>query len=224
MKLYIFLSIIRLLTFNNAPIIPNESIEKPYSSSTIIYKNIGATHMSFEAFDLALKGWEKLKDSIQLKDQIITVVDFSQPSTRKRFYLINLATQKIIYENYVAHGKNSGALNAEKFSNTPSSYQSSLGFYKTAETYFGKHGLSLKLDGLEKGINHLARHRNIVIHSADYAEESFIKKHGRLGRSYGCPALPKEKYNELIEKIKEGTLLFVYYPKSEYLNNSALLN
>jgi len=224
MKLYIFLSIIKLLTFNNSPIIPNETIEKPYSNSTIIYQNIGDTNMSFEAFNLAFKGWEKLRDSIQLKEQIITVVDFSQPSTKKRFYLINLVSEKIIYENYVAHGQNSGTLNAEKFSNIPSSHQSSLGFYKTAETYFGKHGLSLKLDGLEKGINHLARDRNIVIHSADYAEESFIKKYGRLGRSYGCPALPTEKYNELIEKIKEGTLIFIYYPKSDYLNNSPVLN
>lgn len=224
MKLYIFLSIIKLLTFNNSPIIPNETIEKPYSNSHTIYKNIGTTNMSFEAFDFALQGWTKLKDSINLKEQIITVVDFSQPSTKKRFYLINLATEKIIYENYVAHGQNSGTLNAEKFSNIPSSHQSSLGFYKTAETYFGKHGLSLKLDGLEKGINHHARDRHIVIHSADYAEESFIKKYGRLGRSYGCPALPAKDYNELIEKIKEGTLLFIYSPTSEYLNNSPVLN
>jgi hypothetical protein len=113
---------------------------------------------------------------------------------------------------------------AEKFSNTPLSNQSSLGFYKTAETYHGKHGLSLRLDGLEKGINDKARQRAIVIHSAKYAEESFIKTYGRLGRSFGCPALPAGNYTEIIKLIKDGTLLFIYYPQPAYLENSSILN
>ncbi|HEC42715.1 MAG TPA: murein L,D-transpeptidase catalytic domain family protein [Bacteroides sp.] len=189
-----------------------------------IYEQIGNESMSFEAFDLAFRGWTELKDSISLDDNIISVVDFSKPSTEKRFYLIDLETKQVTYQDYVAHGKNTGSLMAEKFSNKPNSNQSSLGFYKTAETYYGKHGLSLRLDGLEKGINDKARQRAIVIHSAWYSEESFIKKHGRLGRSFGCPALPAEDYEEIIELIKGGTLLFIYFPESGYLENSSIIN
>ena len=189
-----------------------------------IYDQIGNETMSFEAFDLAFRGWNELKDSIDFMDNIISVVDFSQPSTNKRFYLIDLDTRQVVYQDYIAHGKNTGNLMAKKFSNTPHSNQSSLGFYKTAETYHGKHGLSLKLDGLEKGINDMARQRAIVIHAAKYAEESFIKKYGRLGRSFGCPALPAQNYDEIIELIKGGTLLFIYFPQSGYLENSSVLN
>ncbi|MCK5463934.1 MAG: murein L,D-transpeptidase catalytic domain family protein [Bacteroidales bacterium] len=189
-----------------------------------IYEQIGNGTMYFEAFDLAFRGWNELKDSIDLINNVISVLDFSQPSTHKRFYLINLDTRQVIYQDYVAHGKNTGNLMAEKFSNTPHSNQSSLGFYKTAETYHGKHGLSLKLDGLEIGINDMARQRAIVIHAAKYAEESFIKKYGRLGRSFGCPALPAQNYDEIIELIKGGTLLFIYFPESRYLENSSVLN
>jgi len=190
----------------------------------LIYDQIGNTSISYEAFDLAYKGWLELKDSISLKNNTITVVDFSQPSTQKRFYMIDIDSKKILYQDYVAHGKNTGMLNAKKFSNTPNSLQSSLGFFKTGETYFGKHGLSLKLDGLEKGINHLARDRHIVVHTAKYAEESFIKKYGRLGRSFGCPAIPAANYNKVIEEIKDGTLLFIYHPETDYLHKSTILN
>ena len=189
-----------------------------------IYELIGAQTMSFDAFDLAFRVWNEVKDSIGLTDNVISVIDFSQPSTSKRFYLIDLDIKQVIYQDYVAHGKNTGNLMAEKFSNTPHSNQSSLGFYKTGETYYGKHGLSLRLDGLEKGINDKARQRAIVIHSAKYAEESFIQKYGRLGRSFGCPALPAENYEEIIELIKGGTLLFIYFPESRYLENSSVLN
>ncbi len=189
-----------------------------------IYDQLDNQSMSFEAFDLAFKGWNELKDSIDLIDNVISVLDFSQPSNNKRFYLIDLDSRQVIYQDYVAHGRNTGNLMAEKFSNTPHSNQSSLGFYKTAETYHGKHGLSLKLDGLEKGINDKARQRAIVIHSAKYAEASFIKKYGRLGRSFGCPALPAQNYDEIIELIKGGTLLFIYFPEAGYLDNSSVLN
>jgi len=194
------------------------------SNSRLTYNQIGNYSLSFDAFDLALKGYEELKDSLHLRENIITVVDFSQPSTKKRFYLININTKEVLFQDYVAHGKNTGVLEAKKFSNTKNSNQSSLGFFKTAETYHGKNGLSLRLDGLEKGINHLARKRAIVIHAADYAEETFIKKYGRLGRSYGCPSLPPENYNKIIELIKDGTLLFIYSPQEKYLQSSKILN
>ncbi len=189
-----------------------------------LYQQLNNESLPFEPFNMAYQAYFKLKDSLGLKENIISVVDFSQASTQKRFYLIDMDAKKVLYQNYVAHGKNTGVLNATRFSNILHSNQSSLGFFKTGETYYGKHGLSLKLDGLEKGINHLARKRHIVIHSASYAEESFIKKYGRLGRSFGCPALPSENYAEVIELIKNGTLLFIYSQQTNYLELSELGN
>jgi hypothetical protein len=196
----------------------------PEINSKLIYSQLETESLSFEAFNLALQGFMELKDSLHLKENVISVVDFSQPSSQKRFYLIDIETKRILFQDYVAHGRNTGVLNASNFSNKKNSYKSSLGFYKTAETYCGKHGLSLRLDGLEKGINNLARSRAIVIHTADYASEEFVKKWGRLGRSYGCPTLPSENYPEIIELIKEGSLLFVYFPADNYLQTSKVLN
>ena len=203
---------------------PEENPDGSPHETKQIYDQIGNGSMSYEAFDLAFRGWNEVKDSIGLTDHVISIIDFSQPSNKKRFYLIDLESRQVIHQDYVAHGKNTGNLMAEMFSNTPHSNQSSLGFFKTAETYHGKHGLSLRLDGLEKGINDKARQRAIVIHSAKYAEESFINKYGRLGRSFGCPALPAGNYEEIIDLIKGGTLLFIYYPQSAYLENSRILN
>jgi hypothetical protein len=218
--LYILLGLFLSVFAGNTNNLPSEI----NSNSNLIYKQIGNNSLSFEAFDLALRGYMELKDSLRLKENIITVVDFSQPSTKKRFYLINIDTKKVLYQDYVAHGKNTGVLEAKEFSNNVNSNQSSLGFFKTGETYQGKNGFSLRLDGLEKGINELARKRGIVIHSAYYVEESFIKKYGRLGRSFGCPTLPSKNYNEIIELIKDGTLLFIYSPEESYLQSSKLLN
>lgn len=201
-----------------------EHTSKTNSASDLIYSQLNNTSLSFEAFDLAFKGFLELKDSLQLKANVFSVVDYSQPSTKKRFYLINVDTKKVLYQDYVAHGRNSGVLDANKFSNKISSYQSSLGFFKTGETYNGKNGLSLRLDGLEPGINNKARERAIVIHAADYAEEIFIKKYGRLGRSFGCPALPSGDFNEIIELIKDGSLLFIYSPENQYLQSSKIIN
>jgi hypothetical protein len=194
------------------------------TNSKLIYSQLENKSLSFEAFDLAFQGFIELKDSLQLKENVISVVDFSQPSSQKRFYLIDIETKKILFQDYVAHGRNTGVLNANKFSNKINSHKSSLGFYKTAETYCGKHGVSLRLDGLEQGINNLARSRAIVIHTADYASEDFVTKWGRLGRSYGCPTLPSENYPEIIELIKEGSLLFVYSVTDDYLQISKVLN
>ena len=211
-------------SFNSPAAVPNKSIEESTNNTQQLYIQIGNESLSFEAFELAYNGWVKLKDSISFEKNIISLVDFSQPSTNKRFYLIDMDAHKVVYQNYVAHGKNSGMLKASEFSNIVHSNQSSLGFYKTGETYYGKHGLSLKLDGLEKGIDDKARKRHIVIHQADYAEEHFIQKYGRLGRSFGCPALPAADYPLVIEKIKDGTLLFIFHPAKTYLKNSTVLN
>ncbi|WP_026950420.1 murein L,D-transpeptidase catalytic domain family protein [Algoriphagus mannitolivorans] len=176
---------------------------------------------SLEALEMALEGYEKL--NAKIKNEVLTVIDFSLPSTAKRMWVIDPLNGEILLHTVVAHGRNSGGLMAEKFSNTPESYQSSIGFYMTAETYHGKHGYSLRLDGLEKGYNDMARARAIVIHGADYATEAFAKSVGRLGRSLGCPALPSDLSKEAIDLIKDGSLLFIFGKDQNYLEKSSLI-
>jgi hypothetical protein len=173
---------------------------------------------SLPVLELALNGYAQLQD--KLKKPLLTVIDYSLPSTQKRLWIIDLRQQKILLHTVVAHGRNSGALLAEKFSNRPESYQSSLGFFQTGEAYQGKHGYSLRLDGLEAGINDQARARAIVIHGADYAKEMVAATAGRLGRSLGCPAVPPDLSTPLIKLIKEGSLLFIYGKDPNYLRMS----
>ncbi|WP_439182813.1 murein L,D-transpeptidase catalytic domain family protein [Carboxylicivirga taeanensis] len=206
------------------PVKPVDKTVEPVNSTFSIYQELSNADLRPEVFEQAYQGWLQLKDSIKFGKNIISVVDFSKPSTEKRFFVIDIDKQTIIYQNYVAHGKNSGLLNAEKFSNVANSLQSSLGYFKTGETYYGKHGLSLKLDGLQKGINDLARERHIVIHKASYAEEAFIKQHGRLGRSFGCPAIPSANYQYVIDAIKNGTLLFIYHPKLSSVKSTSIFS
>ena len=173
---------------------------------------------SLPVLELALNGYAQLQN--KLKKPLLTVIDYSLPSTKKRLWIIDLRQQKILLHTVVAHGRNSGALLAEKFSNRPESYQSSLGFFQTGEAYQGKHGYSLRLDGLEAGINDQARARAIVIHGADYAKETVAATAGRLGRSLGCPAVPPDLSTPLIKLIKEGSLLFIYGKDPNYLRMS----
>ncbi len=189
-----------------------------------LYDSISCESLDYKVFSLALKGYQKLKDNhIDIAKDIITVIDFDQPSTKTRLFVIDIKNQRIIHEGLVAHGRNSGDNIAKKFSNKPNSLQSSLGFYLVGETYIGKHGLSIRLDGLEKEINHNARRRNIVIHNADYVSEQFVKRIGRLGRSFGCPAFQSEGYKEVVEAIKGRSLLFIYSSKTDYLEKSTVL-
>jgi len=195
-----------------------------FFTAKIIYQSLRNERLSFEAFQYAYEGYRKLLEkNILEKANIITLIDFDKSSNEDRFFIIDLKNFKILYESLVAHGRNSGDEIATSFSNLANSYKSSLGFYLTGETYNGQHGLSLKLDGLESGINDNARARNIVIHSADYVSESFIKKNGRLGRSFGCPSLPAENYKAIIDTIKDQSLLFIYSGKTDYLNRSEYL-
>lgn len=193
---------------------PIAAIDKVYAEASL------EPVMQKEVFRMAMTGYSKIAPK---NDSLISIIDFSRPSTDKRFYLIDLANKILVYNTYTSHGVNTGEDMAIAFSNKNGSRQSSLGFYLTAETYEGKHGTSLKLDGLERGFNHRARKRYIVIHSADYVSESFIKEHGRLGRSWGCPALPPDLTQGIIEKIKEGSVLFIYGDDDNYLSNSKLI-
>ncbi len=175
--------------------------------------------LDFRIFENAM---ESLDEMEYKNEEIVSIIDFSKPSTEKRLFILDLKQQKLLYYTYVAHGKNTGQNKAVKFSNAQGSNSSSLGLYSTAEPYYGKHGYSLRLDGLEKGFNDNARKRAVVIHSASYVSEDFIKKYGRLGRSFGCPAVPVEDSKEIIDLIKGGSCLYIYADDDNYLENSIL--
>jgi hypothetical protein len=180
------------------------------------------SQLPYDVFHAAILGHNQIGEL--KKGNIISIIDFSKPSTEKRFYVIDLLNKKLIYRCFVAHGKNTGENTAVNFSNTTGSLKSSLGFFVTAETYNGDNGYSMKLDGLEKGINDSARVREIVIHGADYVSQEFIYKEGRLGRSWGCPALPADVSRDIINKISGGSCLFIYAKDKFYLENSVFLN
>ena len=201
--------------------IGNASIKKKLSMSErltneteLFYEQMSLEGLiDIKAFEFAYLGYKKLNNN---KNNLLTIIDFNLPSTEKRMYVLDLSKKEVLYVTHVAHGRNSGGNYATSFSNKNGSYQSSLGFYRTAETYNGGNGYSLRLDGLEEGINDLARPRAVVIHGADYCNENFIKSTGRLGRSFGCPALPQELNKPIINTIKDGSLIFIYADKPEY--------
>jgi hypothetical protein len=175
-------------------------------------------------FEKALAGWKKLKDKASLKnDSILSIADLSQSSTAKRLYIIDMENREVLFNTYVAHGRNSGLEYASSFANKSESYKSSLGFYLTGDTYQGAHGSSLRLIGYEKGINDLAEQRGIVVHGAPYVSETFIRQTGRLGRSQGCPAVPEDLCVPIVQKIKGGSCFFMFYPDSNYLKGSEML-
>lgn len=188
--------------------------------------NLSEHGLSHEVFQLALAGHKKLKAEGKLDNpNILTIVDFSQTSKNKRLYVIDFQEQKILFNTLVAHGKNTGGEYAQHFSNDNGTHKSSLGFYITRHDNMGsKVGYSLILEGIEKGFNNNAIQRQIILHGAEYATEEFVKKHGRLGRSFGCPAIPPELTKPVIETIEKGTCLFIYYPDPVYLSKSSLLN
>jgi hypothetical protein len=192
-----------------------------------VYNNVKAHSVStpdFECFSKALQGFNRLKQEGKIKKDILTLIDFSKSSNTKRLWIIDMATQTVLYNTLVAHGRNSGDEYANSFSNAGSSNKSSLGFYATGEIYVGKHGQSLRLDGLEQGINNNARNRSVVMHAADYVSDSFIKMHHRLGRSQGCPALPANLTKEVINLLKGKSCLFIYHPSQSYTSASKLLS
>jgi hypothetical protein len=196
-------------------------------SRTLMYDSLklNTLGLSRQAFENGVKGFYYLRSKGKLENEnVLSIVDFSLPSSRKRLFVIDMENFKVLFNTYVAHGRNSGKEYAVKFSNSPSSFKSSLGFYITKETYTGEHGFSLKLEGEEKGINDNALSRAIVIHCADYVDERFVRNQGYIGRSLGCPALPEEYSKPIIQTIKNGSCFFMYSPNSKYLSNSRLLH
>lgn len=196
------------ITAANAKVSMDLKIQNTYSNLNV--QNYGAP--SLECFSKALKGYFQLKSQGIITNDKLTIIDFSLSSTKKRLWVIDMEKNEVLIHSLVSHGLKSGGEFATNFSNILESNKSSLGFYLTGETYQGKHGLSLKLDGLEKGFNDKARDRAVVIHGADYVSERFIRQQGRLGRSLGCPAVPMEIHQNLINTIKENSCLFIYHP------------
>lgn len=178
-----------------------------------------------KVLEYALIGYHRLLKKHTLRNtDILTICDFSQSSSLKRMYVIDMRTRKLLYRNYVAHGISSGEEFANSFSNAPESHKSSLGFYVTRNTYFGENGLSLRIDGMDRGFNTLASDRNIVIHGAPYVSERILHKYGVMGTTFGCPAIPEELTNQLIPLLKDGSCFFIYAPSKRYLERSSVLN
>lgn len=172
----------------------------------------------------AMRAYQCARAAGHFREPTLTIIDYSLPSTRRRLWVIDLESDRILFHEHVAHGRNSGANRARVFSDQPGSKMSSLGLFRTAETYHGRHGFALRLDGLEPGFNQTARDRAIVLHGADYASPRSIARLGRLGRSWGCPAVRREISEALIDRIRGGTALFVYYPDEAWLSASPYLN
>lgn len=193
---------------------------------TLLYEEMELENAGLdkEVLYAALEGHQKLvAEGIVANPRYLTIVDFSQSSRKKRFYLLDIENNDLVMHTYVSHGKNSGIDMAEKFSNTPESEKSSLGFYTTKNPYIGKHGLSLRLAGLEEGFNHNAEARAIVLHGAEYVNAARANS-AFMGRSQGCPAVPQAQALKIINLIKNGTALFIYHPSENYLNSSPILN
>lgn len=206
---------------------PARSVNEIYTDSLRhIYRelNLEPAGLGREVFNKAVTGFYNLKAKGKLSggEQVLSIVDFDLPSREKRLWIIDLEKKELLFRTLVSHGKGSGSGKATRFSNREASHQSSLGFYVTGEVYYGKHGRSLRLDGMDPGFNNNARRRAIVLHGADYVSQGFIDRTGRLGRSFGCPAVPAALSDDIIDRISNKTVMFIHGTgtgyRSEYLN------
>jgi L,D-transpeptidase catalytic domain len=241
-KLYLYFSAVLTfmlhipVAFANTTIATAKKVVDPIITPVLDNKMVAAVKMydslklniqglSEHAFLYAMKGFEYLKSTGKIaNDHIISIVDFTRPSSQKRLFVIDIEKYKVLFNTYVAHGQGSGAEMATQFSNTPESFQSSLGFYRTSSTYFGKNGFSMKLCGLENGINSNAENRAIVMHAAPYVSEEIAQNQGHIGRSWGCPAVSEKLNKPIIETIKNGSCLFIFSENKKYIQGSKIIN
>lgn len=200
-----------------APVVLSEKTKRAIALASL------TNDLDPQIVELALTAYDKAKTKGLVSKPLLTVIDYSKRSVEKRLWVFDLKRNKLILETHVAHGEGSGNDLATRFSNTEDSRQTSIGVYTTAETYNGFYGYSLRLDGHEKGVNDKARKRKIIMHGADWASQDYIEHNGVLGQSWGCPAVSKDVSEELIDLIKDGSLLFVYYPDKRWLSNSSFL-
>ncbi len=226
-RLQFFVLIFLLLFLRGEDLSPNrvspETEEKELTLHSV-YTRLADDDLNFEAFRFAYKGFIQIHSKDVLSnDSLLTIIDYSKPSNIERLYILDLKNMQVLEKSLVAHGKFTGLLFPELFSNAPQSHKSSLGFYITENTYFGKHGYSLRIDGIEKGINDNAKKRAIVFHGAKYVSRKYINEYGRIGRSFGCPALPLEKNRKIINLIKQKTCVFIYHPSAVYMSDSKII-
>lgn len=231
--LIIVLSAPLLLSGINKPAV-HKSAVKSYlpvvtivkSEAEVLYDSLGLNKIGLnkKAFLFAWKGYTSLLNAGKISKSVLSICDFSQSSRKKRLYVLDLNSKRILMNTYVAHGRNSGGEYARNFSNTPESFKSSLGFFVTRNTYVGNNGLALKMVGLEKGINDLADERNIVVHGSNYVSASYLKANHKIGRSLGCPAVPEKEISKLVRNIKGGSCFFIYHPTKKYIQKSRILN
>ena len=220
-----------ILVSSTTGVFGQTSLTSSHSNSSFLkadtlfnHLHLGKLGLARRAYDYAIIGYNILKAKGKLSNPgILSIVDFTLPSSKKRLFVIDMLHNSLLFVDYVAHGRNSGMDKAIYFSNEPESFKSSLGFYTTIATYMGKHGYSLQLEGHEVGFNNNARNRDIVMHSTDYVSATVVKSQGYLGRSLGCPALSPAIAKSVIDNIKNGTCLFIYGNESNYIMNSGFL-
>jgi hypothetical protein len=213
----------------NLPSLLGNSINAPVLRrvSDSIYNLIGLGNYGLQndVFFSAYKGYQYLQNKGLLRKQnLITICDYSQSSTRKRLYVIDIVNSRLLFNTYVSHGKNSGQEFATSFSNLRNSNKSSLGFMVTSETYSGVAGYSMRLNGMEPGINDKVRSRDIVLHGSRFVNEHVVSERGTIGKSYGCPAVPLDVHKKIIDAIKGGSCFYVYSPDDWYTHTSRILN
>lgn len=192
-------------------------------NSEVKYLGQKAPQLDKHVLKLALSAYHKASSRGAVKKPVLTVIDYSMPSSKQRMWVFDVNHDKLLYNTYVAHGQNSGMNIPSHFSNISSSKQTSLGTFVTRDTYIGSNGYSLNLQGLEKGFNDNAYNRRVVIHGAWYVEPDYIRKAGRAGRSWGCPSIAKTLAKPVINTIKGGSVVFAYYPDRNYLSHSSYL-
>jgi len=221
---YLFVLCATLLLCFNATIASAESALVCKINNEIPTITATVTDLHPNVLRLALDAYYCAKEQGIGEKQLLTIIDYSLPSSEKRLWVLDLSTNKVIMHTLVAHGKHTGGLMAQHFSDISGSKQTSLGLFLTEKSFRGPDGYSLRIKGLEDGYNDKVEHRVVVIHGAWYVSDSFAKKHGYLGRSWGCPAVPLNEVKELIDDIKEGTLMFAYYPDKKWLDDSTFLH
>lgn len=182
-----------------------------------------ANNLSPAVLKLSLTAYQKARKEGLDNKQLLTIIDYSKPSAERRLWVIDMKTAKVLFNTYVAHGKNSGKAMATSFSNQPHSLKSSFGVFLTDEVYTGHDGYSMRIQGLERGINDKVYERNVVFHGAAYVGADIAKSKGMMGRSWGCMAVSKDTVKPLINTIKDKTLVVAYYPDQKWLHTSSFL-
>jgi hypothetical protein len=206
----------------------NNNNQEPFGTSLWLKKELTVLQQQGGNIDrkvlrLSLQAYLQARKNGLNNKQLLTVIDYSKPSTEKRLWVFDLKNNKTLFHTWVSHGKNSGGVSASSFSNKPGSLKSSIGVFLTDQTYNGGNGYSLRLRGLEHGINDNAYRRNVVIHGAWYVGSNSLLKYGQIGRSWGCPAVSKNTAKPLIDAIKQKTLVIAYYPDPTWLKKSTFL-